>query len=388
MDHISYTPGFTLAHLKYLVMDEADRLMNQHYQGWLETVYSHIQAHTPVQVPISMQTNPQPYLKRRVQKLLFSATLTRNPAKLSFLQLHDPLYIAVGSLDSSSQKDQTAPGTFRFTIPPSLKEEYISCSSQDKLLVLLHLLLDRELSSLLIFCKSVVGANRLSKVLELAGKGQIKASCLSSTQSPAERKKILGEFTSGSLNALVCSDLVARGIDIENAQVIVNYDIPPNTVTYIHRVGRTARAGREGTSISLVESGGQTSWFLKNIVNGDIGRLRVVERKVIDKVDTDEYVGVLTRALAHIKESEKRGKRKDSESSSNSSSSSDSDSSSDSSSSSDSDTESILSKHDVKESDDMQVDVEWLEKKESAPKTGDSWFGPGWVLPVSIPDEQ
>ena len=92
VDHITSTPGFTLNHLEFLVIDEADRLMNQNYQGWLDVVYNHINPYTTLYPSVIHRPNFAPSIQKRCRKMLFSATLTRNPEKLDSLKLQNPIF--------------------------------------------------------------------------------------------------------------------------------------------------------------------------------------------------------------------------------------------------------------------------------------------------------
>ncbi|CAG8502482.1 9427_t:CDS:10 [Ambispora leptoticha] len=207
-----------------------------------------------------------------VQKLLFSATLTRNPAKIASLQLTNPRYIAV-QLPTDDQKQGQLQTEIKYTIPSSLKEYMIITSSSEKPLVVLHLLHNYHVSAVLCFTKSVESAHRLSKLIQFfeasfsndTGRSsnnddkdidekQIVATEYSSDLSKKERIKILNKFKAGKIHILICSDLIARGIDLDCVDTVINYDVPLFMKKYVHRVGRTARAGRAGEAYSLVET--------------------------------------------------------------------------------------------------------------------------------------
>lgn len=121
VDHITSTPGFTLDHLEFLVIDEADRLMSQHYQGWLDVVYKHLKHHTAMLLPsIVHRQSSLPILPKRVQKMLFSATLTRNPEKLESLKLKNPIYVTVSQIDElMMQSDPVTSLADQSTVPPN-----------------------------------------------------------------------------------------------------------------------------------------------------------------------------------------------------------------------------------------------------------------------------
>ncbi|KAI9144038.1 P-loop containing nucleoside triphosphate hydrolase protein [Paraphysoderma sedebokerense] len=308
IEHLRSTPNFTLQHLQYLVIDEADRLLNQSYQDWLSHVleacsvstlvscpenshYSHDAIHTP-----SLLFSPPPhYLPsrsiNRVQKLLFSATLTRNPEKIASLRLHNPIYITV----TSSQIDDS-----KYVLPKTLQEFVLPCSSTaEKPLMLLYLLyhyhsyLSRSNSSAfehsesggglkatLCFTKSVESSRRLAKLVQLFIR-QLNASSefdnipvdsvaeYSSDLSQSQRKQIMKQFRNGDIKILISSDLISRGIDLPKVSTVINYDTPTYIKQYIHRVGRTARAGTTGVAITLLAN--HEAKFFKTMMTKRMG---------------------------------------------------------------------------------------------------------------------
>jgi ATP-dependent RNA helicase DDX51/DBP6 len=247
MDFLSQYP-LRLKHLKYLVMDEADRLMNQYFHGWLESVQ------VLFEKPKAFQLSGSEDVKfpRHVQKLLFSATLSTNPAKLEKLQLHDPQFICVQESLSMA------------TLPTTLKEERIVVEKVEKPLLILHLVEKLKISGILLFVKSVASASRLALLLQSCCehlKSPIVVKTIHSDMNLESRRTVMREFMEGKLHILTCSDIMARGMDLgQTVQYVINYDIPAHLVTYIHRVGRTARAGRDGIAITLLEPK-QVKWF-------------------------------------------------------------------------------------------------------------------------------
>lgn len=283
----------------------------------------------------------------RLQKLLFSATLDRNPGKIASLGLYDPTYISVSS-DSSGRL---------FTVPETLTERMIIVQDiQQKPLVLINLLTEMKstVSGVLVFTKSVESAHRLAALLNAYGMSDtgVYAHAFSSTLAPAERQKLLVGLADGRVKCLICSDVMARGIDLGAVGGVVNYDVPTSVMGYIHRVGRTARAGESGVAVSLVTCD-QMKWFKRQVVAG-VSRGCAMEREKV-KVFGEEDVGRYEAALKVVEglvrhsgedvkvddikmvgESEKVGERKMAVEESGSSSS---DSSSDSSSGSSSESE-------------------------------------------------
>ncbi|KAJ2041407.1 ATP-dependent RNA helicase dbp6 [Coemansia sp. S16] len=278
MDHITLTTNFTLQHLEFWVMDEADRLLGETYQDWLPKVQSFIEAPvspsaltTAGDIPIpDACTSRDPESKLdllarpppRIQKLLFSATLTQDPAKIARLKLVRPLYI---SITDEGKRDQgaTAGSTATYTFPSTLTEHYASCPVDEKPLWLIYLLWEQRISGGVCFTKSLETAHRLAQVVQTwatsvpddAWPGaKIVVAEYSSDLPAAERARIMRLFKQGAINLLICSDLIARGMDVDQIASVINYDVPTHMSQYTHRVGRTARAGRQGSAYTLVGS--------------------------------------------------------------------------------------------------------------------------------------
>jgi len=191
---------------------------------------------------------------------LFSATLTRDPGKLASLGLRDPNYFIVQS-PTEGEFDGTPShlGSERFAMPTTLMEYMVVCEPSQKPLVLLHLLHNRDVRNALIFTKSSESTNRLVLLLQCfeefrtSEPDRITVRAYSSDLPAGERKTILEKFKAKKVDALVCSDLISRGIDISHVSHVVSYDAPVDMRKYVHRVGRTARAGRDGNAWTLVE---------------------------------------------------------------------------------------------------------------------------------------
>mmetsp|Transcript_61125 Transcript_61125/g.138094 ORF Transcript_61125/g.138094 Transcript_61125/m.138094 type:complete len:676 (-) Transcript_61125:8-2035(-) len=260
--------------LQWVVADEADRLLAQSYHRWLDLL-DRLSS-------VPSEGGETSYAHPPVQKLLFSATMTWNPQKLAALKLRRPLYFF------SSKTGQ-------YSTPSSLHQRYVTCKFRTKPLALLRVLrhmLKHGLGSstsptAIVFCSSVEDSHRLARLLEVlcllpsivtaegdadeasaaAATGSSKRASafipeelrsvgsimeFSSSLSQGQRNKLLKRFRAGKIRCLVCSDVVARGIDMPDVQVVVNYSVPANIQTYIHRSGRTARAGREGYAFTLL----------------------------------------------------------------------------------------------------------------------------------------
>ncbi|XP_067269198.1 ATP-dependent RNA helicase DDX51 isoform X2 [Pseudorasbora parva] len=215
VDHINKNNNFSLQHLRFLIIDEADRMIDSMHQSWLsqmtkavykspgDTQTSFFRRTVPGPITVASLSPPQIPL----QKLLFSATLTQNPEKLQLLDLHQPRLFS--STHTFSETPTQSQDTFNF--PQGLSEYYVSCTLSNKPLIILHFLLRLKFSPALCFTNSREGAHRL-----------------------------------------ICTDAAARGIDINGVKCVINYDAPQYIRTYIHRVGRTARAGKAGLAFTFL----------------------------------------------------------------------------------------------------------------------------------------
>lgn len=305
IDHLDKTQGFTLQHLTVLVVDEADRMLTQAYQDWLDRVYraahavgdaavdggdrvqiSNDAVHIPDQS--SQRRNPaklssseqQEFQHLRLRRILCSATLTKNPQKLASLALHRPIMIDASSVPEgganvkrvrsiSEAKDEAsvADEDERMIIseerlPATLSEKQYFVTIENKPLVFLSIVSEilnsvseeeTAAARVLVFCSSVARASKLySLVSHVFGK-KICA-LISSEASREERASALNRLKKRSVRILIGSDVAARGIDVQGLEYVLSYDMPAHATTYVHRVGRTARAGMSGTSIVLVRT--------------------------------------------------------------------------------------------------------------------------------------
>jgi ATP-dependent RNA helicase DDX51/DBP6 len=260
VDHIT-NESVDLNSLRYLVIDEADRLLNQSFQNWANVLISRL----PAPVNISEKW------RIPVQKLIFSATLTTDAGKLSVLNFVKPRLIIV-----NREKELV---NELFSVPATLSEYKIrlgSAKSTIKPLILAkYIILTNKLFNVLIFTKSNEASLRLSKLLEMMMRKltnqDINVGYINSTNNKTMvRKKILQQFAVQKVNIIVATDLIARGIDILSITDIINYDMPNSSREYVHRVGRTARANQEGNAYNFVFGKGEDKWFTS--LMKDIGR--------------------------------------------------------------------------------------------------------------------
>ena len=215
IDHLTNTPSFTLSALDILVIDEADRMLEAGFTDELEEIVK--------ACPRSRQT------------MLFSATMTDSVDELVKLSLDRPIRVFV------DPKRNTAQG---------LTQEFVRIRSDDTRSPSLLALCKRTVRErCIIFFRSKALAHQMKVVFGLNG---LKAAELHGNLTQEQRLQALNDFKSGKVDYLLATDLASRGLDIKGVETVINYDMPGQLSQYTHRVGRTARAGRRGRSITLV----------------------------------------------------------------------------------------------------------------------------------------
>ncbi len=218
--------GFiTLKDVKYCVLDEADHMLDM---GFIHDIKKII-----AKLPVKRQS------------LFFSATMPQDIVDLSHKILGNPIKITIKPEQATAEKVEQA-------------VYFVSKSSKPKLLV--HLLQTELPESVLIFSRTKHGAD---KIVRMLGKADINASAIHGNKSQNARQLALGNFKSGKTNILVATDIAARGIDVEDLSLVINYDLPNIPETYVHRIGRTGRASASGIAISFCDS--EERAFLKDI---------------------------------------------------------------------------------------------------------------------------
>ncbi|MGB5377663.1 DEAD/DEAH box helicase [Muriicola sp.] len=205
----------SLQHIKYFVLDEADRMLDM---GFIHDIKKIIAK-----------------LPKERQSLFFSATMPKSIVALSQQILRNPKKVAVSPVSSTAETIQQ----YLYTTNKSSKHD-----------LLLHILQDAEMEQVLLFSRTKHGADKIVKNLH---KRRIEAAAIHGNKSQNQRQKALKDFKDGKKRVLVATDIAARGIDIDKLRHVINYDIPNEPETYVHRIGRCGRAGEEGISISICE---------------------------------------------------------------------------------------------------------------------------------------
>ncbi len=217
LDHLTNTKGFHLRKLKYLVMDEADRMLSMDFEQELNQI---------------LEVVPDSTDGRRT--MLFSATMTSKVQKLQRASLSDPIRIEVST---------------KFQTPKKLIQNYLFIPAKYKDVYLTYLINDNAGKSILVFGATCNNVQRLALMLRNLG---FPAVCLHGQMSQPKRLGALNKFKSGGRDILICTDVASRGLDIPSVDVVINFDLPGHGKDYIHRVGRTARAGRSGKAVAMV----------------------------------------------------------------------------------------------------------------------------------------
>ncbi|KAI1198588.1 P-loop containing nucleoside triphosphate hydrolase protein [Nemania serpens] len=337
VEHIKFTPGFSLDFVRWLIVDEADKLLGQNFQQWLGVVIPRLQAQDKTGARNHKQSNLS-----GVRKVILSATMTRDLDQLEGLKLRRPkLVVLEGSRVQDDARDDVS--RTEHVLPGLLEEAALKISDPNlKPLFLLDLLrsnyilgstsdtdkdrsddddetsssgsdsetdtnLDPDVQSavprkpiatskilpqahgmatVLIFTKSNETTLRLSRLLALLAPSlEPFISILTSTTPYTTRRDTLRSFIAGKVRIIVASDLVARGIDLPSLDHVVNYDMPSSIASYVHRVGRTARAGNTGKAWTLFTKP-EARWFWNEIAGDkviqrskNVERVRVTEEK-------------------------------------------------------------------------------------------------------------
>ena len=213
LDHVQQRT-VDLSRIEIFVLDEADRMLDM---GFIRDIRKIIAL-----------------LPKQRQNLMFSATFSPEIRELASGLLNNPVSVDVATRNTAAE---------------TVTQRVIETNREQKKDLLLHLFETRGWHQVLIFARTKHGADALTRTLEKAG---IKAAALHGNKSQGARTRALSEFKDGKLVALVATDIAARGIDIDALPYVINYELPNIAEDYVHRIGRTGRAGMEGEALSLV----------------------------------------------------------------------------------------------------------------------------------------
>ena len=219
-DHLK-RKSLDLSKVNYLVLDETDRMLDMGFTPQIELILK--------------------FIPKEHQTLLFSATLPDNILKISQKYLNNPERISVGSLSSPIEK---------------IKQETFEVSQDKKYHELINQLIERS-GSILVFVKTKHGADKIVKRLKFDGH---KADAIHGNLRQSKRDRVITGFRNGNSRILIATDVAARGLDIPLIQHVINYDLPQVPEDYVHRIGRTGRAGKEGSALTFLTSSDRSMW--------------------------------------------------------------------------------------------------------------------------------
>jgi ATP-dependent RNA helicase RhlE len=218
--------GLKLNQVEFLVLDEADRMLDMGFINDIRKIVA--------KLPLKRQT------------LLFSATMPKDIADLAEQMLRNPARVAVTPVSSTAER---------------ITQRIIQVDHAAKPAILAQLLKQEPIDRALVFTRTKHGADKVVKTLAKAG---IAANAIHGNKSQNHRERVLAAFRSGEIRTLVATDIAARGIDVDGISHVVNFDLPNVPETYVHRIGRTARAGADGIAISLI-AGAEEMAYLRDI---------------------------------------------------------------------------------------------------------------------------
>ncbi len=214
LDHVE-SRNLQLNQVQMLILDEADRMLDMGFMPDLKRILA--------------------LLPKQRQTLLFSATFSDDIKKLAQDFLNNPVTVETARRNAAGE---------------NIKQSVSMASERDKFHVLVELIRERDVKQVLVFTRTKLAAAHVSRQLEKSG---VAADAIHGDKSQQERIKALDAFKAGTVTALVATDVAARGLDIDQLPLVINYELPTHAEDYVHRIGRTGRAGALGEAISLVD---------------------------------------------------------------------------------------------------------------------------------------
>lgn len=290
LDHITNSQGVDLDDLEFLVLDEADRLLDLGFQDEVHEIVK--------SCPTERQT------------MLFSATMSTKVDDLIKLSLKTPVRISA----TDKSKNTNAPSTSNngVEVAPRLEQEFVRIRAGNEGVnregMLLALLTRTFKTRTIVFFDTKAAAHRLMIISGLCG---IKGAELHGNLTQVQRLEALEAFREGSVDVLLCTDLAARGLDIPGVSAVINFEMPSQVETYVHRIGRTARAGRGGQSCTLIGEGRR--YLMKEVIKDAEEKNRkqsknssqpqgVIRSRTIPQVVVAHFVAKINSLEQHIKE--------------------------------------------------------------------------------------
>lgn len=261
IDHIE-RGNLDLIGVERVILDEADEMLEMGFREDIERILS--------EVPSQRQT------------LLFSATIPSEVRKIAEKYQKDPEFIKIADKRKNI---------------PKITQYAFRCDIRDKFNSLIRLIEAYDVNLALIFCNTKKSVDFVAKHLK---KEEFKVDSLHGDMSQQTRDKVMNKFRNGNISILVATDVAARGLDIANVDVIINYDVPQNADDYIHRIGRTARAGKRGFAFTLV-SKDEISRF-NNIKKGNPGKIVEKELPTLQELNSIRNRKILNDAKSLIGE--------------------------------------------------------------------------------------
>ncbi len=231
--------------IKILVLDEADRMLDM---GFIHDIRKLLTM-----------------LPSKRQSLFFSATMPNSIVKLSSKILSNPVKVEVSPVSSAAE---------------TIRQYVYYTNRTNKNDLLLHILKDKKINQVLLFARTKHGADKITRNLK---RKRISSVAIHGDKAQNQRQKALKQFKAGKIRVLVATDIAARGIDIDKMKYVINYDIPNVAEAYVHRIGRTGRAGEDGISISICEP--EENAYIKDIEKLIRQRIKVIESHPFPQTD-------------------------------------------------------------------------------------------------------